>query len=173
MSTIDIINYSNEYESDLFRIYQSIINEKVYLLTDPAEFYMSEADFGNRMESLSSSGRENTWIALANGLPAGFLFVQSSSKHHLQHVGSFGIGVLAEYRGKGIGQALIVKMLDWAKKNNLIEKVALGVFSINQAAIHLYKKMGFVEEGRKVNEIKFSQGHYADDVLMYQMVQDD
>jgi hypothetical protein len=50
MSTIDIINYSNEYESDLFKIYQSIINEKVYLLTDPAEFHMSEADFGKWME---------------------------------------------------------------------------------------------------------------------------
>jgi len=30
--------------------------------------------------------------------------------------------------------------------------------------------MGFVEEGRKINEIKLHNNKYIDDVLMYRMV---
>ncbi|MCO7126428.1 GNAT family N-acetyltransferase [Sporolactobacillus shoreicorticis] len=40
-------------------------------------------------------------------------------------------------------------MIEWAKANPLIEKVASGVFSTNEAAIHLYKSMGFMEDGRR------------------------
>jgi ribosomal protein S18 acetylase RimI-like enzyme len=48
--------------------------------------------------------------------------------------------------------------------------VSLGVFSTNQRAISLYKKMGFVEEGRKIKEFKMSEREYVDDIIMYKMV---
>ncbi len=30
--------------------------------------------------------------------------------------------------------------------------------------------MGFIEEGRKIKEIKLSENEYIDDILMYKMV---
>ncbi|MBM7646151.1 RimJ/RimL family protein N-acetyltransferase [Scopulibacillus daqui] len=33
-------------------------------------------------------------------------------------------------------------------------------------AMHVYKKMGFKEEGRQVNQIRFEDGTYVDDILM-------
>jgi len=36
----------------------------------------------------------------------------------------------------------------------VIEKVTLEVFATNEAAICLYGKMGFVEEGRRVRHVK-------------------
>jgi hypothetical protein len=30
--------------------------------------------------------------------------------------------------------------------------------------------MGFIEEGRKIKEIKLSENEYKDDILMYKMV---
>jgi len=65
---------------------------------------------------------------------------------------------------------LLEKLLKWAELNPYIEKISLGVFSTNESAIALYKKMGFVEEGRKINEIKLNDKQYIDDVLMYKMV---
>jgi len=50
------------------------------------------------------------------------------------------------------------------------EKVCLGVFSTNEWAVALYKKMGFIEEGRKFKEFKLDNGDYVDDILMYQFV---
>jgi RimJ/RimL family protein N-acetyltransferase len=61
-------------------------------------------------------------------------------------------------------------MIDWATTNPVIEKLALGVWSKNAPAIALYQKMGFVEEGRKVKEVKYAEGTYDDCICMYQWV---
>jgi RimJ/RimL family protein N-acetyltransferase len=52
----------------------------------------------------------------------------------------------------------------------LIEKIGLSVFATNLDAIRLYKRLGFVEEGRQPREIKLGPGEYADNVLMYRFV---
>ncbi|GAB6448952.1 hypothetical protein bcgnr5369_68710 [Bacillus cereus] len=36
----------------------------------------------------------------------------------------------------------------------------------NDRAIKVYKRMGFVEEGRQRKQIKYEDGSYGDDVLM-------
>ncbi len=70
----------------------------------------------------------------------------------------------------GIGKELIEALLDWAEANPLIEKVSLGVFSTNHRAISLYKRLGFIEEGRKIKEFKMSENEYVDDIIMYKLV---
>jgi len=52
--------------------------------------------------------------------------------------------VLEEYRNKNIGTKLLEYLINIAKSNNLIN-ITLEVRKSNQAAIHLYKKTGFVE----------------------------
>ena len=74
------------------------------------------------------------------------------------------------FRGLGIGTMLLKALLSWAEGNPYIEKVSLGVFSTNHRAISLYQKMGFKEEGRKINEFKFNDSEYVDDILMYKLV---
>jgi RimJ/RimL family protein N-acetyltransferase len=48
--------------------------------------------------------------------------------------------------------------------------VSLAVLATNERAIAVYKKLGFVEEGRRIKEIKIGPSQYIDDVLMYKMV---
>lgn len=91
-------------------------------------------------------------------------------RKRIEHTGEFGMGVLPQYRDQGIGACLIQVLLKWAVANPVIEKVKLGVFANNLRAIHLYQKMGFVEEGRRVAEIKMSDGQYHDVVEMYKNV---
>ena len=73
-------------------------------------------------------------------------------------------------RNMGIGKLLINEILSWAAQHPVIEKVSLRTFSTNSRAIELYRKLGFVEEGRKVKELKFGDDEYVDDVLMYKFV---
>ena len=80
------------------------------------------------------------------------------------------MSISENYRGMGIGKTLIKTLLDWAENHPLIEKVSLGVFSTNHRAISLYKSMGFIEEGRKVKEIKINENKYVDDIIMYKFV---
>lgn len=82
------------------------------------------------------------------------------------HVLRFFISIRRDFWGKGLGTGILTAMLEWAQNQARIEKVSLGVLSSNKRAIHLYRKLGFVEEGRKKREFQFSDGTYADDISM-------
>ena len=72
------------------------------------------------------------------------------------------------YRCRGIGEELLGALLLWAEENPFIEKVSGSVLSKNNGANALYKKMGFSEEGRKVDEVKI-HNTYIDEILLYKI----
>ena len=47
-----------------------------------------------------------------------------------------------DYRGKGIGKELLLKMKDYLKSNGC-EKIMIAVFGYNESAIRFYKENGF------------------------------
>jgi RimJ/RimL family protein N-acetyltransferase len=47
----------------------------------------------------------------------------------------------------------MVAAIDWAREQDL-HKLSLSVWPHNAAAIALYRKYGFVEEGRRVKQIR-------------------
>jgi len=72
------------------------------------------------------------------------------------HIGSVGIGLLAEYRGLGIGYRLLEAVIIAARKKGL-EKLELSVNAGNKRGIALYQRFGFEREGRR------RRGYFADD----------
>ena len=88
----------------------------------------------------------------------------------MKHEGVFGISVLKDYRGKGLGKLLMKLALDEAIKNlpNL-RIITLGVFSTNDLAKEMYKNFGFIEFGRLPEGI-FHRGKYIDHIYMYKKV---
>ena len=46
-----------------------------------------------------------------------------------------------------------------------IEKIMLEVFAINDRAIHVYEKMGYVVVGRIPGDVKY-RGEYVDSLVM-------
>jgi RimJ/RimL family protein N-acetyltransferase len=112
-------------------------------------------------------------VAEHDGTIIGMINLWNGKTRRTAHVGMFGIGLDHDWRGVGLGSLLLDRLLQWAEQEPLIEKVALGVFSHNEWAMRLYKKFGFIEEGRKHREIKFGPGWYADDVVMYKWVKNE
>lgn len=109
------------------------------------------------------------WLALlaeVNGQVVGFNGFRNNARTRLAHNGMLGISVRRDFRGRGVGEALLSTLIAWARENPIIDKVSLAVFADNVPAIALYKKLGFKEEGRRVREIKFGPGEYKDDLLM-------
>jgi RimJ/RimL family protein N-acetyltransferase len=106
-------------------------------------------------------------VAEFNNQIIGLLFFISNHKRKNAHTGEFGVNVHPNFQGIGIGRALIEALLIWARANKQIEKVYLTVFHTNEQAIHLYKKLGFIEEGRHVKAVKQLTGEYADVLQMY------
>jgi RimJ/RimL family protein N-acetyltransferase len=70
-----------------------------------------------------------------------------------------------EYWGKGYGEDTMRVLLDYAFDHLNMHRVQLGVFETNERAQRLYKKLGFVEEGRD-RELIFKEGRYIDNIRM-------
>jgi putative acetyltransferase len=62
------------------------------------------------------------------------------------HVADLGLLVAAAHRRRGIGQALLEAAVVWARRTG-IAKLELHVFPHNQAALRLYERFGFQQEG--------------------------
>jgi RimJ/RimL family protein N-acetyltransferase len=95
----------------------------------------------------------------------GLLHVQAS-RHGF---GELGMAVAREWRGRGVGSALLAAGIDWARERDL-HKVTLAVFPHNTAAIALYEKFGFVEEGRRVKQFRRTSGELWDAVEMGRLI---
>lgn len=60
------------------------------------------------------------------------------------------VAVYKDFRRQGIGEALIEKLIEYCK-NEDISEINLEVRISNDAAQSLYKKMGFIEVGQRPN----------------------
>jgi L-phenylalanine/L-methionine N-acetyltransferase len=63
------------------------------------------------------------------------------------HCGSVGFMVHDAFQGRGVGSALMAAIVDYADKSLGLRRLELEVYTDNAAAIALYRKFGFVEEG--------------------------
>jgi ribosomal protein S18 acetylase RimI-like enzyme len=80
------------------------------------------------------------------------------------HTGVLGIGVLAPYRGQGVGSALLRQALHKARSNGFT-RVELSVREGNRRVVSLYQRFGFVEEGLQRNAIRLD-GQYENLICM-------
>lgn len=82
-----------------------------------------------------------------------------------RHSGGVGIMVHKDYQGRGIGRALMEKLLDTADNWLMLKRVELEVYPDNERAIKLYESLGFVREGvSRASAIR--NGAYSDNVIM-------
>jgi ribosomal protein S18 acetylase RimI-like enzyme len=80
------------------------------------------------------------------------------------HVASLGMAVARDWRRRGVGSALMIEAIRWAREAG-VEKLALSVYPDNDAGRALYEKFGFREEGRLTGHSKKAIG-YRDEVVM-------
>lgn len=135
-----------------------------YFCSHPSE--LREEKVVTTIRMLSESEKGIYLVAELAGEIVGHAFLEPLHLKSICHVAQLTIGVHQGWQEKGIGTDLMKELIAWAKQSATIEKIELNVRSSNNRAIALYKKMGFVEEGRLKNRIKVSQNHYIDDVLM-------
>jgi len=72
---------------------------------------------------------------------------------------------LEQNRGKGIGTFAVTSIVNHAFFNLNLRRLSLEVLEYNQVAYNLYRKVGFVEEGRKRKAV-FKRGCYVDELVM-------
>jgi len=116
---------------------------------------------------INSSYKKNALFIVAevNGKIVGNLNFSGGPRERTSHVGEFGVSVLKEYWGNGIGEELIKYLINWSKDSGIIRKLNLRVRTDNTRGISLYKKLGFFEEGLIKREFLIN-GEFYDSYVM-------
>lgn len=133
-------------------MWAAVVEENVGLGTEPP------VDIDARAASWSLEG---AFLAEADGEVIGSIHVQTS-RHGFAEIG---MAVAHDWRGKGVGSALMDAAEEWARAHD-VHKLSLGVFAHNERAIALYLRHGFVEEGRRVRHYRRKNGEYFDSLEM-------
>jgi RimJ/RimL family protein N-acetyltransferase len=149
---------------------RSVVEDAPWNITTPAEFTLTVDD---ERAWIVRHREQPGWIALVavvGGTIVGLVHLENSLRQRLAHRGNVGLSVVAAWRGRGVGDALMTTLMTWAAENPLLEKVCLGVVEDNVPAVALYRKHGFVEEARRPREIRYAPDRYSADLLMYRFV---
>jgi GNAT superfamily N-acetyltransferase len=103
-------------------------------------------------------------VTVAEDRVAGWCDVIPKRHDGFRHSGVLGMGVLAPWRGRGLGGALLETTLAECRSRG-ITRIELEVYASNAAARELYAKRGFVVEGVK-RGARILDGVEDDNVVM-------
>ncbi len=131
---------------------QSIMGEElpVILSRDKLPTLVEEVAW---IESFRREPHSKLFVAEKDERILGLIEFQAHNAKETHHGGTFGMTVIKDVRGQGIGTALLQTLLDWATRQSKVKRVELEVFSNNTGAIALYEKFGFVHEGARKGAI--------------------
>jgi RimJ/RimL family protein N-acetyltransferase len=121
--------------------------------------------FRAKIEALAGRGRYV--VAELDGAAVGHAFLEPlGDLAAISHVFQLTIVVHPGHLGRGIGTTLLKDLLAWAQQDSRVKKVELRVRATNERAIALYRKFGFLEEGRFRNRVALQDGTFLDDLAM-------
>lgn len=133
------------------------------LVSRPEE--LDEGAFARKIEQLQRDGYYV--VAERDGVIAGHALLEPLAPlAALAHVLTLTIVVHPGYTRQGIGAALMAALMYWASTTGTTTKIELRVRQGNDAAIALYEKFGFAEEGRFRRRIRLPDGSELDDICM-------
>jgi L-amino acid N-acyltransferase YncA len=85
------------------------------------------------------------------------------------HVADFSIYVVREERGRGVGRALLARLIDEARRIGF-HKMVLAAFPTNAGGMRLYEAMGFERVG-VYREQGMLDGRWVDVIVMEQILE--
>ena len=131
----------------------------------PGEFLMTLEQERALLAEYAASDNSVYLIAEAEGRIVGSLSCTGGKRRATRHNADFGMSVAREWRNRGVGTALLGRLVEWAEGTTVIRRLELEVYAHNEPALRLYRKFGFAEEGRR-QRAYFQHGRFIDSTLM-------
>lgn len=150
----------------LLRYQKETSGETPYLVAGPEDIDWTAEQQAKRIERWNESPDRLRLLAEVDGELAGVSIVYSNNPQtRLRHRCCVDITLYRKFWGLGIGTALLGEVLSAARAAGY-EQAELEVVSGNAPAIGLYKKLGFEAVGTMPRAMKYTDGTYADFLLM-------
>ncbi|UNP78863.1 GNAT family N-acetyltransferase [Bacillus nitratireducens] len=132
---------------------------------EAGEGFIDKIGFQKIIKTDSEEMKNLFLVAEVHNRIVGFSRCEGSNLKRLSHKVEFGVCILREFWGYGMGKSLLQQSIQWADENE-VKKIALQVLETNEKAIQLYKKLGFEVEGVLKNDKRLSDGKYYNTVVM-------
>ena len=136
------------------KLFAAVAEEHDGIATEPP------VDIDARAAQFARSA-DTSIVAVAGGRIIGGIHLEAS-RHGFAEIG---MNVDRGWRGRGVGTALMRAAIELARSQGL-HKLCLEVFPHNAAGVALYAKCGFVQEGRRVKQIRRANGELWDTIVM-------
>jgi len=160
-----LVRSKQESDAEEFcRVLPRMFAESDFLLFMDGEFKLTVEE---EREYLRKSIQPNalSLAAVVDGRIVGSASARPGEHRRVAHQAELGLGVLKEFWGLGLGRMLTEVALEWGRARGL-RKLNLRVWDDNVRAHELYRKLGFVEEGRLHGDILRRDGRYSDSIVM-------
>lgn len=162
-----LLRRSEESDAEMLLEYlKDTSGETPYMIREPEEVRTSVEEEVEFIRKNREDPRALMLLAFVDGKHAGSCsFGGASERNRMRHRCTVGISLYRDFWGQGIGTALMNEILAGAKTAGY-EQAELEVVSTNEAAIGLYKKLGFETTGTIPRAFKYRDGTYADFLFM-------
>ncbi|GAA0662249.1 GNAT family N-acetyltransferase [Natronoarchaeum mannanilyticum] len=104
------------------------------------------------------------FVATVDDEVVGWVHLNAPELEKLHHTAELTVGVVDEYRGRGLGSHLLSRGLEWAGKNGY-EKVYQSIPATNDAAVEFLEEHGWETEAVREDHYKID-GEYVDELMM-------
>jgi len=131
----------------------------------PGEFDVTVEQEQKLLADAAASDNALFLLALADDDVVGLLNYSGGKRRSLRHAVTLGVSVRKAWCDRGVGTALLNAAIAHARATGVVRRIELQVYNHNERAIHVYRKLGFTEEGRR-RHAAFKNGRYYDDLVM-------
>jgi len=158
---------SSEYAKQMIEYLKVTSGETDFLLRYPDEVKYTLESEKDLLDGFLENPGVIMMVAVVEGKVAGNMSIAGiGPQRKIGHRCSLAIALYKEFWGLGIGSAMIGYGSDLARKAGWTQ-IDLEVVSGNDRALEAYKKCGFTESGVRHNALRFDDGTYRDEILMY------
>ncbi|MBR1841768.1 MAG: GNAT family N-acetyltransferase [Oscillospiraceae bacterium] len=155
-----------EDAEEIVRLFKACREETDFLLSYNEESKLTPDMEREIIAGMNSSERSALLVIECGGVIAGTAgFSEVRDRIKLRHRASFGVNVLRDYWGRGLGRALVEAVIDCVKEARY-EQLELEAVAENERAVGLYKSLGFTEYGRNPRGFRTRSGEYQELIEM-------
>ncbi len=150
----------------LAELKRAVVCEGPWTLAQEDELTATVEDYAKSVEQYLEDDGSIYLVVARDGLVLGTVRIEGGCFRRTMHGAELhSLWVDAAYRRLGVADALLEAVLDWAHASERLEKIFALAFSTTTPVLALYRKHGFIEEGRGLRDMKFEDGSYADTVV--------
>ena len=142
---------------DIIKYLKKVMGETNFMRMYPDEVKYTVEEEEKFIQTIIDQENSVLFVAFEGDLIVSISGVQGQQFRKFKHCAEFGISVLKQFWGRGIGKEMTKMCIKWSNENPIIKKLILHVNAENYVAIKLYEKLGFIKEGILIRDFYYEE----------------